>query len=88
MVPTIKLSTFITTVIWTTMSKKTIQLHTGLTWQELLWETLLNLLQMVKLSVVFAPEAQLMFLRVFSDTKGGQVENFIYTKAVERCGPN
>ena len=30
-----------------------------------------------------APEAQLMFLRVFSDTKGGQVQNFIYTKAVE-----
>ncbi len=28
---TIKLSTFITTVIWTTMSKKTIQFHTGLT---------------------------------------------------------
>ena len=30
-----------------------------------------------------APEAQLMFLRVFSDTKGGQVQNFIYTKSVE-----
>ncbi|WP_195915880.1 SGO_0316/SGO_0317 family LPXTG-anchored serine peptidase [Streptococcus parasanguinis] len=30
-----------------------------------------------------APEAQLMFLRVFSDTKGGKVQNFIYTKAVE-----
>ena len=33
-----------------------------------------------------APEAQLMFLRVFSDTKGGQVQNFIYTKAVEDAG--
>ena len=26
------------------------------------------------------------FYVVFSDTKGGQVQNFIYTKAVEGCG--
>ncbi len=50
--------------------------------RKLLWETLLNLPNGEIIRGV-APEAQLMFLRVFSDTKEAKFKISSYTKAVE-----